>query len=51
MNRSPAFHALSGFAAIFLVLALLAGCCLTSTAVASRAAGRAGSWRMEKRRT
>jgi len=47
MNRNPTSHILSGFATILLVLALLAGCCLTSTAVATWAAGRAGSWRME----
>jgi len=50
MNRNLAFHILSGFAAIFLVLALLVvGAVEGSTTLAQ--VGRAGSWRMEKGRT
>jgi len=44
MNRNPAFHVLSGFATILLVLALLA---VGLTPMSAAAVGRAGSWRME----
>jgi len=49
MNRNPAFHVLSGFATILLVLALLGLTYLAGTAAlaSATAAGRAGSWRME----
>jgi len=48
MNRNPTFHILSGFATIFLVLALLGLTYLAGTAAlaSATAAGRAGSWRM-----
>ena len=46
MNRNPTSHILSGFATIFLVLALLVVPTLTAAAVAANAS-RAGSWRME----
>ena len=50
MNRSPASHILSGFATIFLVLALLP-VLLGPVGGAGAESSRAGSWRMEKGRT
>ena len=47
MNRSPAFHVLSGFATIFLVLALLFLATASLPGSYATARSRAGSWRME----